>query len=709
MKAIKAYQCPYIIGVLILLCQLLCFTFSQSQDHSNNSRNTNQNTIVDNIKYNNNGNNQDSTIILDDKIITSDTHRFLMDSFGFNSSATAEPTNFTTFLDDDVAEIESIPTNQSEEFPDGSNLDAPYNNTSKVVTGSTADHPSSNPNKEPTIPAESIQGEITFAIAVTSTINLELVHTSSVMNEEQLQSFLEITVGFLSVHLFKGNYMPSLVERKGIEVVLIRQTRSLIGRSLQQQNGDIAVPLYVSFQVTGIVDEDDTDVSNSILMEGNLYFDRVLERIFVEKEAEYMEALFFVDDIYFSSLNEANIVIGEATNNHNNIGSSEKKGKEVADLPPEDIPDSSVTNIFPPSESLNKGSVQEANGINGNGKIEGAVLSLGAIIGVTISALSLLVMVAVLIYYIYVTTNRRNDSIHKNKNGGNVEDSRHKMSSPHKKKPWNRRSGLNGHVDVVAEENLLRSQHPSDKISYIASNDDLESQAMYSYNQSHDSGSLYTNRSNIRLHSNHYYGSDSMSYAYSLEPEIEASVVESAITNDRGGFFKEENVSGIPVREIPQVSMTASEKMGSVDRSKIATENKDEHTTHNHFGNTQIEIAPSELKLTKSELEMLPSNLKSSDDEDNCDEKGNGGFKGRQSRKILAPAGKLRVVIDTTLEGPVVHSVNEASMLSGKIFPGDVIIAIDEVDTRAMSASAITAVMVKTANQNRTLTVRGIS
>jgi len=75
------------------------------------------------------------------------------------------------------------------------------------------------------------------------------------------------------------------------------------------------------------------------------------------------------------------------------------------------------------------------------------------------------------------------------------------------------------------------------------------------------------------------------------------------------------------------------------------------------------------------------------------------------SRKVLAPPGKLGIVIDTTLEGPVVHRVNDGSPLDGLVFPGDIIVAIDEVDTRAMSASAITALMVKTAHQERNLTV----
>jgi hypothetical protein len=75
------------------------------------------------------------------------------------------------------------------------------------------------------------------------------------------------------------------------------------------------------------------------------------------------------------------------------------------------------------------------------------------------------------------------------------------------------------------------------------------------------------------------------------------------------------------------------------------------------------------------------------------------------AREVLAPPGKLGIVIDTTLDGPVVHKVNGNSPLEGVLFPGDIIISIDEVDTRAMSASAITGLMVKTANQRRKLRV----
>lgn len=75
------------------------------------------------------------------------------------------------------------------------------------------------------------------------------------------------------------------------------------------------------------------------------------------------------------------------------------------------------------------------------------------------------------------------------------------------------------------------------------------------------------------------------------------------------------------------------------------------------------------------------------------------------SRQVEAPPGKLGIVIDTTLEGPVVHKISDTSPLKGSVFEGDIIVAINEVDTRAMSASAITALMGRTANMRRDLTI----
>jgi PDZ domain-containing secreted protein len=75
------------------------------------------------------------------------------------------------------------------------------------------------------------------------------------------------------------------------------------------------------------------------------------------------------------------------------------------------------------------------------------------------------------------------------------------------------------------------------------------------------------------------------------------------------------------------------------------------------------------------------------------------------SRDVIVPAGRLGIVVATTVEGPVVHKVNVNSPLQGFISPGDIIVAIDDFDTRSMTASEITAIMAKTADKERKLTV----
>jgi len=82
--------------------------------------------------------------------------------------------------------------------------------------------------------------------------------------------------------------------------------------------------------------------------------------------------------------------------------------------------------------------------------------------------------------------------------------------------------------------------------------------------------------------------------------------------------------------------------------------------------------------------------------------KGNGN---KISRECFAPPGKLGIVIDTSPEGPVVHKVNPGSPLEGIVWPGDIIIAIDDVDTRPLSATEITALMVENMNQRRKLAI----
>lgn len=53
---------------------------------------------------------------------------------------------------------------------------------------------------------------------------------------------------------------------------------------------------------------------------------------------------------------------------------------------------------------------------------------------------------------------------------------------------------------------------------------------------------------------------------------------------------------------------------------------------------------------------------------------------------VFAPPGPIGIVVDTTEHGPVVHSLKHTSPMTGLIEPGDIIIALDDQDTRSFSA-----------------------
>jgi hypothetical protein len=69
---------------------------------------------------------------------------------------------------------------------------------------------------------------------------------------------------------------------------------------------------------------------------------------------------------------------------------------------------------------------------------------------------------------------------------------------------------------------------------------------------------------------------------------------------------------------------------------------------------------------------------------------------------VLAPPGKLGIIIDTTLEGPVVHRVSVGSVMKLKLASGDVIMAIDGVKTLGLSAEAISALTTSRAEERKT-------
>mmetsp|Transcript_5536 Transcript_5536/g.13869 ORF Transcript_5536/g.13869 Transcript_5536/m.13869 type:complete len:153 (-) Transcript_5536:161-619(-) len=72
---------------------------------------------------------------------------------------------------------------------------------------------------------------------------------------------------------------------------------------------------------------------------------------------------------------------------------------------------------------------------------------------------------------------------------------------------------------------------------------------------------------------------------------------------------------------------------------------------------------------------------------------------------IHAPPGLLGIIIDTTPEGPMIHSLKPTSLLLGLVTPGDLIVGLDGVDTRRMTAATFTRFMGSRSGGKRWLTL----
>lgn len=75
--------------------------------------------------------------------------------------------------------------------------------------------------------------------------------------------------------------------------------------------------------------------------------------------------------------------------------------------------------------------------------------------------------------------------------------------------------------------------------------------------------------------------------------------------------------------------------------------------------------------------------------------------------EILAPPGKLGVVIDTPDDGaPIVHAIKDTSVIADKIKVGDQLVAVDGEDVRTMTAIKVSKMISKKSkNPIRKLTI----
>merc|ERR1712071_140101 len=59
----------------------------------------------------------------------------------------------------------------------------------------------------------------------------------------------------------------------------------------------------------------------------------------------------------------------------------------------------------------------------------------------------------------------------------------------------------------------------------------------------------------------------------------------------------------------------------------------------------------------------------------------------------IAPPGRLGIIVETTPDGPLIYALKHSSPLVGIIKPGDIIIAMDDIDTTTMTAAELTRLM----------------
>lgn len=84
------------------------------------------------------------------------------------------------------------------------------------------------------------------------------------------------------------------------------------------------------------------------------------------------------------------------------------------------------------------------------------------------------------------------------------------------------------------------------------------------------------------------------------------------------------------------------------------------------------------------------------------EEEGSSNF---QSLVVVAPGGKLGIVVDNkTGDMPIVHAIKESSVLNGRLQVGDLLVSVDEVDCRGMSAVQVSR-LISTRSRNPTRTL----
>jgi len=118
-----------------------------------------------------------------------------------------------------------------------------------------------------------------------------------------------------------------------------------------------------------------------------------------------------------------------------------------------------------------------------------------------------------------------------------------------------------------------------------------------------------------------------------------------------------------------------------------------------HIGGMQKAPTPQEL-LQQQQNETMPRQKSMDPQAEQIEERTSSGLTpGAGLYDVFAPAGPIGIVVDTTKHGPAVHSLKRTSPMLGLINAGDLIVGLDDEDTRGMTAATLTRLMARKSSQ----------
>jgi hypothetical protein len=185
----------------------------------------------------------------------------------------------------------------------------------------------------------------------------------------------------------------------------------------------------------------------------------------------------------------------------------------------------------------------------------------------------------------------------------------------------------------------------------------------------------------------------------------------SQVMEQRNWVSNEDHAASF-AETIKQTNGAAASGLETTDRS-VPSQSRDEHSVSNASASTGGHLSKDDSSANYAySLEGKSANARSSVHSQSHDDASSHGdsttiYNNTRfvSRTVMAPPGKLGIIIDTTLLGPTIHQVNDQSPMVDLLFTGEIIAAINDIDTQCMSIEDITSLMAQTTNQERKLTV----